>query len=244
MKSPVPVVRVQPVVRADAAETFARSHFELPEGRFLFLAMFDTYSVLERKNPLAVLRAYKQAFPVPGSSTGLVLKFNNPNPSDPVARAAMEEVVERNDVFVIDRVFNRDEVISLVSVVDCFVSLHRSEGFGLSPAEAMYLGKPVVLTNWSGNTDYMTRDNSAAVDYKLVPLGRDYGPYDARQSWAEPDEASAACWMRRLFEEPGLARDMGARGRETIKNEFSPEAAGVVVARRLEYIRRFALRLG
>ncbi|HEX8559481.1 MAG TPA: glycosyltransferase [Pyrinomonadaceae bacterium] len=240
MKSPLPVVRVPPVVRAEASQTFTRGHFGLPAGRFLFLAMFDTHSILERKNPVGVLRAYKSAFPAEDAGVGLVLKFNNPDPSDPVARAAEEEAAGRGDIFRLDGVMSRDEVVSLVAAADCFVSLHRSEGFGMGPAEAMYLGKPAVLTDWSGNTDYMTRDNSAAVGYKLVPLGRDYGPYEARQVWAEPDVAEAARWMRRLYAEPGLARAMGERGRETVRAQFSAEAAGRVIARRLEYVRRHA----
>ncbi|MDQ3818844.1 MAG: glycosyltransferase family 4 protein [Acidobacteriota bacterium] len=239
LKSPVPVVRVPPAVRADAAETYTRDHFGLPGNRFLFLAMFDTHSVLERKNPLAVLRAYRRAFPEPAAAAGLVLKFNNPNPCDPIMRSVAEHLAGRDDIFVINGVLSRDEVISLMNCTDCFVSLHRSEGFGLGPAEAMYLGKPAIMTNWSGNTDYMTCDNSAAVDYRLVPLGTDYGPYNARQLWAEPDEKSAARWMRRLFEEPQLASEMGQRGREIIRTQFSSESSGRVIARRLEYVRRY-----
>ena len=129
---------------------------------------------------------------------------------------ALREGIRGQNVFVIDRLLSRDELTSLIDACDCFVSLHRSEGFGLGPAEAMSLGKPALITNWSGNTDYMTADNCIAIDYQLVELGRDYGPYKAHQRWAEPDLAQAAHWMKRIVAEPELAKTIGLRGRETI----------------------------
>ena len=102
------------------------------------------------------------------------MKFNNPDYREPLLQSVREEMAGRSDVFVIDRIMNRAEVTSLIKACDCFVSLHRSEGFGLGPAEAMSLGKPAIITNWSGNVDYMTADNSIAIDYKLVKLGQDW----------------------------------------------------------------------
>jgi glycosyltransferase involved in cell wall biosynthesis len=236
-KAPVPVVRVPPVVQLSHGQTFSRVQLGLPEAQFLFLAMFDTKSVLERKNPLGVLRAFKSAFARDDASVGLVLKFSNPDYEQPVLRELREELVGCKNVFLIDRLLTRDELTSLIAVCDCFVSLHRSEGFGLGPAEAMSLGKPAIITNWSGNTDYMTDDNCIPIDYELVQLGRDYGPYRAHQRWAEPDLKQAAQWMKRIFSEPALARQIGLRGRQTIRAEFSPEAVGKIVQGRLQEIR-------
>ena len=238
LKSPVPVVRVPPVVQVPDGGGLPRTHFGLSDQRFLFLGMFDTHSFLERKNPLAVVRAFKKAFPENTSDVGLILKFNNPDQRDPVTRAVMEEVRGRDDVSIINRNMTRQEVTSLISVSDCFVSLHRSEGFGLGPAEAMYLSKPIILTNWSGNTDYMTSENSIGIDYELVKLGQDYGPYRAHQHWAEPDVDQAAYWMKKLFTEPALAQRIGKRGQETIKTNCSPEAVGRLIQERLDQIRR------
>jgi glycosyltransferase involved in cell wall biosynthesis len=152
-------------------------------------------------------------------------------------RELQEELQGTQNVFVIDRLLSRDELTSLIDAADCFVSLHRSEGFGLGPAEAMSLGKPAIITNWSGNTDYMTADNSIAIDYKLVKLGRDYGPYKAHQHWAEPDLAQAAHWMKRVVAEPELAKTIGLRGQETINTHFSPQAVGKIIQARLQEIR-------
>lgn len=240
-KAPVPVVRVPAVVQLSAGRRLSRSELGLPERKFLFLAMFDTRSVPERKNPLGVLRAFKRAFEGRDDDVGLVVKvLNQRSDDDALMQTFREEVAGCKNVFVIDRLLDRDELTSLIDACDCFVSLHRSEGFGLGPAEAMSLAKPAIVTNWSGNTDYMTSDNCVAIDYQLVELGRDYGPYKAHQHWAEPDLEQAAHWMQRLVAEPELAKQIGLRGQQTINSEFSPEAAGRIIQARLEEIRQQA----
>jgi glycosyltransferase involved in cell wall biosynthesis len=232
-KAPVPVVRVPAVVQLSHGKTFTRIELGLPVGRFLFLAMFDTRSVLERKNPLGVVRAFKRAFAAGDNRVGLVVKFNNPE----YAQEFSDELAGRDNIYLVDRLLNRDELTSLIDACDCFVSLHRSEGFGLGPAEAMSLGKPAIITNWSGNTDYMTADNCIAIDYKLVKLDQDYGPYKAHQHWAEPDIEQAAHWMKRLVNEPELAQEIGRRGQQTILSEFSAQSVGKIIKARLEEIR-------
>ena len=240
-KSPVPVVRIPPVVLlsegAGRERSLSRSDFSLPQDRYLFLAMFDTNSILQRKNPLGVLRAFKSAFAADDASVGLVMKFNNPGLSDPELQSVQEEIAGRKNVFVIDRIMPRAEVTSLIKACDCFVSLHRSEGFGLGPAEAMSLAKPAIITNWSGNVDYMTPDNCVAIDYKLVKLGRDYGPYKAHQHWAEPDLAQASRWMKRLREDPSLGHRLGHHAQQTITTLYSPSTVGAQIRARLAEIR-------
>ncbi len=236
-KSPVPVVRIPPVVGLSQGRHFSKSELGLPERRYLFLAMFDTNSVLERKNPLGALAAFKKAFSNNDANVALVLKFLNPDYAQPLFQTLQEEIAGQENVFVLDRVMDRDEVGSLIRVSDCFVSLHRSEGFGLGPAEAMSLGKPSIITNWSGNTDYMTPDNSIAIDYELIKLGQDYGPYKSYQRWADPDIEQAAYWMKRIAEDGELAKRIGSRAQETIDSEFSPAAVGRIIKERLEHIR-------
>jgi glycosyltransferase involved in cell wall biosynthesis len=233
----VPVVHIPPVVELEHSCPFSRDHFGLPSSRFLFLGMFDTWSVVERKNPCAILRAFETAFPHPSPEVGLVLKFNNPQHQQSFIEQLSARVINRGDVWVFDRIMTREEVNSLIAICDCLVSLHRSEGFGYVPAEAMSMGKPAILTNWSGNTDYMTRENSIAIDYKLVELGRDYGPYKAHQKWADPDVDQAGYWMRKLFEDQELGREIGRRGRETISHQFSPMAVGRLIEKRISQIR-------
>ena len=119
---------------------------------------------------------------------------------------------------------------------DCFVSLHRSEGFGLPIAEAMALGKPVVATYWSGNVDFMDESCAGCVEFKIRKLGQDFGTYDAHQQWAEPNIESAARWMRKLYSDPVLARRLGAAGKRKIQEDFSDKAVGDLVCARLAQI--------
>ena len=232
-----PVVRVPPVVQGGGGPRFSRIEFGLPRERFLFLAMFDTRSVLERKNPLGVVRAFRRAFASKSQQVALVLKFNNPDHEQPVMRELHDELRGAENIFVIDRLLTRDELTSLIAACDCFVSLHRSEGFGLPPAEAMSLGKPAIITNWSGNVDYMTPYNCIPIDYKLVTLDQDYGPYKAGQHWADPDLDQAAHWMKRIAAEPELAQTIGRKGQQTIHSQFSAQAVGSIIKSRLEEIR-------
>ena len=236
-KSSVPVVRMPPVVMLSDEAGLTRDQLSLPEDRYLFLAMFDTNSVLQRKNPLGVLRAFKAAFEATDNRVGLVMKFNNPDYRVPLLQSVREEMAGRENVFIIDRIMNRAEVTSLIKVCDCFVSLHRAEGFGLGPAEAMSLAKPAIITNWSGSVDYMTPDNSIAIDYELVKLGQDYGPYKAHQHWAEPHLDQASHWMKKLVADPSLGPRLGHQAQQTILSLYSPSTVGLQIRARLEQIR-------
>lgn len=236
LKSPVPVFRVPVPVRLGPTNKFSRKHFGLPERKFLFLSMSDTHSQLARKNPLGVIRAFKKAFPGDRTRVGLVLKINNVS-SVHADRAMMalirREVKGHRNIYLLDRDMMRAEIDALLALTNCFVSLHRSEGFGLGPAEAMSLGKPVILTNWSGNTDYMTPQNSIGIDYQLIRVGKQYGPYPPEGLWADPDLEQAAFWMKQLVKDPELGKKMGKLAKGTIRNEFSPEAVGKLIHGRL-----------
>lgn len=237
VKSTVPVVRIPPVVQLTSAGSHSPEYFNLPQRRFMFLTMADARSALERKNPLGAVKAFKQAFGK-DESVGLILKINNPDYVRLEMEALKEELHGCENIFLLDQVMTRAEVNSLLALADCFVSLHRAEGFGLPPAEAMSLGKPAILTRWSGNVDYMTPDNSIGIDYQLVPIERDHGYYRAGQYWADPDVEQAAYWMKRVAREPELVGKIGAQAKETIRRDYSPEVVGNKIAQRLEYIRR------
>lgn len=236
-KSPVPVIHIPPSIIPRNSAKFSRSHFGLPEGRFLFLMMCDANSFLERKNPIGVVRAFKKAFTNNDSSIALVLKITGGDDLTPELHQLREEVSGYENIYVLKRLMARDEIDSLLGCIDCLVSLHRSEGFGLIPAEAMSLGKPVILTNWSGNTDYMTAHNCIGIDYELVRLEKDYGPYKVGQYWAEPDLDQAACWMETLARDPEVSKRIGRLGQETISLNFSPQAIGRKIAERLGQIK-------
>ena len=120
----------------------------------------------------------------------------------------------------------------MVAACDCFVSLHRSEGFGFTLAEAMYLGRPVIATGYSGNLDYMTAANSWLVDYELVPIGTGRDPYPAEGEWAQPDVEHAGRLMREVFADPAAAdRRAADRGQAELRASHSREAVGRAACR-------------
>lgn len=233
-RSPRPVVRVPHGISFDTDPRVTRADLGLPADRFLFLTMYDAESYQARKNPEGAIEAFRLAF---GASrdVSLVVKVNNPNNNPAVTR--LKALARRlPNLVVIDRAMPRQQVYELLRLCDCIVSLHRSEGFGLGLAEAMYLGKPAVATGWSGNMDFMSGENSCPVNYRLVPLKEDVGPYDRGQLWADPDLEHAASFMKKLVAEPAWRQRIGACGRETIRDGYSPERVGRLYARRLHEI--------
>ena len=133
----------------------------------------------------------------------------------------------------------RDEIYQLESACDCFVSLHRSEGFGLAIAECMALGKPVVSTDWSAPSEFVTAATGCPVKYSLTTLAQNRGPYSKGQVWAEPDIAHAAWWMKKLSADRALGQALGAAAREAMATQFSAEIIGARYRRRLESIACF-----
>ena len=119
---------------------------------------------------------------------------------------------------------------------DCYVSLHRSEGLGLTMAEAMAIGKPVIGTAYSGNLDFMTSKNSFLVDYELTRVGADCLVYPADGEWAQPDLEHAGRLMREVYEDPARAARIGARARADIAHQLTPKTTGAAMLTRLEHL--------
>jgi glycosyltransferase involved in cell wall biosynthesis len=234
-KSPVPVVHMPLAVEVRPAKR-SRRDFGLPSDRFLFLTMYDALSVTERKNPVAAIEAFRRAFPA-DSKVGLIVRVNHGS-SRPDDLAVIRQLLEETpNGQMIDGPLLREEAQALQASCDAFVSLHRSEGFGLNIAEAMLLEKPVIVTAWSGNLDFTTPRNSCLIDYELVTLARDYGPYQKGNRWAEPDIDQAAGYMARLVDDATFRAEVAAKGRQTIATEFCPTVVGAKYRRRLQTIR-------
>ena len=231
----IPVRTIFPGVRLGSYQRRDREYFGLEPDHFTFLFNFHMNSVMERKNPLGLIRAFKSAFRADEPVT-LVLKTMYGNRYSEQIKE-LRQAAEGWSIRIIDQTYSPDEVLSLMDACDAYVSLHRSEGLGLTMAEAMLMGKPVVATGYSGNLDFMDDSNSLLVPYELVTLGREIPPYKAYFEWAEPSTEHAAQWMRRLFDDPQWARDIGARGQASAKISLSLETAGRKAAARLSEIR-------
>lgn len=238
--SPIPVLTVPIPVQVPAIVPRSRAELEIPEG-FLFLFSFDHLSVFERKNPLAVIDAFSRAF-APGEGPSLVLKSINSEHDRWDHQRMLAAADGRPDIHVLDRYIDSSDKNALTANCDCYVSLHRAEGFGLTMAEAMYLGKPVIATGYSGNLDFMTGENSLLVDYDLVAIGPDAAPYPPEGRWANPDVEHAAALMRLVVDDASSAAALGARAAEDIRRTHSPLAAGERMKRRLAHVSGHRLR--
>ena len=216
-------VRVLPhMVEPKCDEKWDRSMFGLPENLFLCLVTFDYYSVIARKNPEGAIKAFCQAFGDCREAVGLVIKARNTPPE--VVRQMQCELKNWPHVFYLIEDYTKEQVNSLIRSVDVYVSLHRSEGFGLVLAEAMYLGTPVVATNWSGNTEFMNQDVACMVDATLVTLQKDEFPFLKGSRWAEPDISQAAQYLRKLYDNSQWRAEIAERAKAYIRNRLTVQA--------------------
>jgi glycosyltransferase involved in cell wall biosynthesis len=144
--------------------------------------------------------------------------------------------IARVNGILIDSYLDRLEVNALINHCDIYISLHRSEGYGLTMAEAMYLGKPVIGTAYSGNADFMNDENSYLVPFKIVELGKPYPPYDADNVWAEADVQVAARYLREIYDDPESANAKRAAAGSFIREYYSLKVRGGKVAEQLNKI--------
>jgi glycosyltransferase involved in cell wall biosynthesis len=229
-----PVIRMPHAVEMTAPAPVPTSILDLPSDTFMFYFMFDYHSFAERKNPLGVLRAFQQAFPTE-ADVHLVLKGTDSR-ANPGYHNRLVSEINNGRVTVIDSYLDTPVIQGLLARCDCYVSLHRAEGFGLTMAEAMYLGKPVIATAYSANLDFMSPKNAYLVPYTMREIDRDYGPYKKGWQWADPDIAVAVQYMRQVYVDREAAAIIGAAGALTIHHEFSAAAVGAMVKARLEEI--------
>ncbi len=213
-----------PLAAADLAVAGDRASFGLPEHKVLVLTVFNLSSSMERKNPLGSIAAFRAAF---GERADVlfVLKLSGVEdyPADlAVIRAA---AMGAANIMLMTETLPEPRLRGLIAACDILLSLHRSEGFGLMPASAMLLGRPVIATAWSGNLDFMTPDNAALVSCKLVPVVDPRGTYQLPGAlWAEPDREESVAWLRLLVDDAGLRASMGAAGQKFAREKLGETA--------------------
>jgi glycosyltransferase involved in cell wall biosynthesis len=227
----VPVVPMLPGLEPPRFTPRPRGFFGLRDDRFVFLFTFDMASLMARKNPLAAVAAFRRAFRH-DEPADLVIKVARGNES-PTDLAELTIACQANDVRLIDELMPRTDLLALMAVCDCYVSLHRSEGLGLGMAEAMLLGKPVVATAYSGNLDFMTPETSYLVGYERVPVPESVTQYPRGSHWAEASVEHAAALMRQVYDRRDESRAVGERGRASVIELMSLEAFGRRMAARL-----------
>ena len=225
----------------DDARAFLQKVAQIKNGTFIFLASFDSYSFLKRKNPLGVVAAFTRAFHNQ-ADVRLVLKTQNrARVSDPAQAElwrALDAAIERDPrIVLIDATLPYEDVLRIKAGADAYVSLHRAEGWGFGILEAMGLGTPVVATAYSGNMDFCSSDTCWLVDYSLAEVAPgDYIFTHPGQRWADPDISSAAAQFRAVYENASLRERRVAAAQIRAQREFSLQAIATRYSARLQQI--------
>jgi len=198
-----------------SARQKTRDHLGLPNDAVVFVYSFDLNSTAIRKNPMAALEAFQQAFPLPQllSSQGrspnthplservaLLIKTFPPRNVNPQWNWLQHRAQEDSRIHLLDANLERDELLAMFGCCDAFLSLHRSEGFGRGMAEALQLGLDVIATDYGGNTDFCDGPLSHLVRCKEVPIPRGAYPCADGHCWGEPDLDHAAQLMQEVAE--------------------------------------------
>lgn len=211
-----------------------RRAFGIRESAFVLLNFFDVSSWPSRKNPEAVLRLFegiRRASPF--RDVQLVLKVKN---GESGAEEWAKGVAADPQIKVIPTPLDTNGVRSLIACCDCFVSLHRAEGFGRGLGEAMALGRLALGTGWSGNLDFMTAENSLLVTAKLRKLRRSDYPHATGQSWADPDVDHALALLRPILDDPARGHAIAQRGHADVLRTHGNRAVGLRILEQLERI--------
>ena len=241
----VPVTVIPPVVATSPDPGVGRERFGLSQGECVFLYSFDAHSTFARKNPWGVIEAFRDTFTREerGNRVRLVIKALNLDHYSEGASRLRYELTKVSGV-LIEEDLTSEETAALINCCDIYVSLHRAEGFGLGMAEAMFLAKPVIATNYSGCRDFATSTTSFPVSYNLREIEIGELRYNAGVEdlytpgflWADPNINDAAHWMRHLYENPEIRSASGLRGQREIRGSYSSNRAGSAMKRRLTEI--------
>ena len=216
-----------------------REKFSIPRDKVVFLITFDFYSILERKNPIAGIKAFSKLIENDNYKdiAHLVVKVSNQHADQKGYDILLKTLSALNpqNITIIDKVLPRNEMMQLINSIDSLISLHRSEGFGLHLAEAMAMGKAVIATNWSGNTDFMNHKNSYPVDFELVKIQEDQGPYRRGNVWAKALERQTVENMKKIFNSTSNQSTI-EMAKATVKEKLSMNEVGLKIEQRLKYL--------
>ncbi|TNC27352.1 FkbM family methyltransferase [Amycolatopsis alkalitolerans] len=228
--APIPVKTI-PVPVRDPGEPARPERTPGDPVRFLFA--FDFNSVAQRKNPWGAVAAFQKAFPG-REDVRLTIKTINGRSHPLEAERLRAAVAGDGRIELIEHYLSLDELHQLYEDSSCYVSLHRSEGFGLTVAEAMARAMPVISTDYSSTTEFLDEHTGWPIPYELVKVGKGCGPYEAESSWAEPDLDAAAAAMRQVADDPAEAGRRGRQAREHILRTRSMDTAAEWIRAELE----------
>ncbi|MBN8905012.1 MAG: hypothetical protein J0H57_28690, partial [Rhodospirillales bacterium] len=231
----VPSFHVGQSVETRAGHLLPRRYFRIRESAFAILLFFDLSSYAARKNPGAVLEVFETLRARrPFDDLQLVLKVKRGEEDAGDWLAPLRERVP--EALLLSTPMSSLETRSLINCCDCFVSLHRAEGFGRGTGEAMSLGRLAMATGWSGNLDYMTKSNSLLVDFDLVSLQEGEYPYGNGQHWAEAKISHAVDLLEGVLDDPARRQRLAEQGRRDIRLAHGSRAVGLRILKRISEI--------
>ena len=197
----------------------------IKDGTLKIFSFLDFDSHVARKNPQGILDVFQLAFPKNYSDVELIIKVRGLN--DFGARKILQgHCAKDSRIKIIDKTLPRDAIDVLLEECNVFISMHRSEGFGLGPAEALAHEKIVISTDYGGTTDFITKSTGYPVDYKLIPVGSNAYPFGRNQVWADPSVDSAVESLRNIYHNYDNALLRGINGRKLMINQHSFHIAG------------------
>lgn len=220
----ITIRHVPPVVEIPMPTENIRKKYDLKEDTFLFYLLFDGNSWLSRKNPLAGVMAFQKAFPKKEKNVGLIIKAMNIKPQDNMWQEILKISQQDDRIKIITETFSRQMIINFMHSCDAYISLHRSEGFGRVIAEAMLLGQPTIVSNYSGNTDFCNEKTSFLVDGKLIPLKKNDYIFPEEQKWFEADIDAAVKCLLDVFENRKKTFEIAQNAKKMIQEKFSIQA--------------------
>lgn len=213
-------------------------------NEYIFYSIFQW---LERKNPIGLLKAYLTEFTAADNVVLIMKTFQFSHNNSIEVERIKETIKGIKDklylssyprVLLITDLLSSSQMKGLHRSSDCYVHLHRSEGFGIPVAEAMFEGKPVITTNYGGVTDFVTNNETGyLIDSTEIPVyGMPWPIYTGDMIWAEPDILHARKVMREVFTNQEAAALVGKRGQQYVKDNLSFEKVGQLMKDRLEKI--------
>jgi glycosyltransferase involved in cell wall biosynthesis len=228
----VPVRVIPQAVAITPAPRLDRRRWNVPEGHALFVFMFDHHSTAARKNAFGLVDAFTAAYP-DGRDATLLIKTINAHNVPATAAELLAAASSHPAIHIVDISLGARERAALLAGCDCYVSLHRSEGFGMTIAEAMGYGRPVIATDFGGNLEFMDEQTGYLVRSTPTAVGEGVPIYPADGTWAEPDLSHAADLLRLVLEDPAGAAARGRRAGMRIATAHAPAVVGVAVAQEL-----------
>lgn len=231
----IPVMRFShPIQKLAPSDEFNFEEYHIKPGTHVYITIFDSLSTTIRKNPEATIEAFMNVFKDDPESVLIVKTHNLDRSKD--AQKVVEKYTGISNIIIINEHFSKEKLHSMIQKSDVLISLHGSEGFGLTMAEAMSYGKIVVGTGYSGNLDFMNVNNSFLVQYSFIKTSNTKGLIAEGLTLAKPDLQDATQKLLYIKNNFKSLHSIKESAEAQIRDHFSLEAIGKLLKLRLSFI--------